>query len=96
MPITTFTIELSPTPVKILDELRGRRMVVFTNESGNPLHVAGPNLDTDDGMKVTSGTQLIVHQHFAEDYTPSHEWWGRTDGGTSAIIVTYATQDSTD
>jgi len=96
MPISTFTIELSTTPIKILDELRGRRMVVFTNESGNPLHVAGPGLGVDGGMKVTAGTQLILQQGHPSDYTPSHEWWGRTDGGTSNIIVTYSTEDSTD
>lgn len=96
MPIVSTTAALTTTPVKVLDERRGRRAVWFTNETGGNVHVSGPTLSSTTGIVVRHQTTLAVPQEHENDFTPSHEWWARTDAGTGTLIVTYATEDSTD
>lgn len=96
MPIISTTINLTTTPVKVIDEARTRRWVVFSNETGTKIHLAGPNILSNTGIPVDHGTSFTVQQQHENDHTAAQEWWARTDASTGPLIITYATEDSTD
>jgi len=96
MPIITTTVTLTTTAAKMLDESRNRRWVVFSNETGAKIHLAGPNIANNTGIPVSHNTSFTVQQQHENDHSAGQEWWARTDNGTGPLIITYSTEDSTD
>lgn len=96
MPINSVSITVTTTNTLLLAEARGRRMVVFSNETGNQLHIGGPGMTATDGIPLDHKESLVIQQSHENDFTPSHAWYGRTDSSSGPCIVTWSTEDSTD
>lgn len=96
MPIHSTSITVTTANTLLLAEQRGRRMVVFSNETGGQLHIGGAGMTSTDGMPLDHKESITIQQAHQNDYTPSHAWYGRTDSATGPCIVTWATEDSTD
>ena len=96
MPIISTSITLTTTPVQILPELRGRRWIAVSNETGHKIHVAGADIASNTGIPVDHGTTFFIQQQHENDSTTEHEWWARTDSSEGPLIVTYSKEDSTD
>lgn len=96
MPIRSTSVTVTTTNTLLLDESRGRRMVVFSNETGHQLHIGGSTMTGTDGIPLDHKDRLIIQQGHENDFTPSQAWYGRTDSASGPCIVTWATEDSTD
>ena len=96
MPIVSTSITVSTTATKLLDKARGRRWVTFSNETGSKVHLGGAGIVAGTGIPIDHNTSFTVAQQHENDSTPEHEWWARVDSSTGPVIVTYATEDSTD
>ena len=96
MPIISTSVGLTTTAAKVLDEDRNRRWVVFSNETGTKIHLAGPTIASNTGIPVDHNTSFTVQQQHENDKTAAQEWWARTDSSTGPLIITYSTEDSTD
>ena len=96
MPIISTSTTLTTTPIKVLDEVRSRRWVVFSNDTGTKIHVGGPTIVSNTGIPVNNGESFVVQQQHENDHSSAQEWWARTDNSSGPIIITYSTEDSTD
>jgi hypothetical protein len=95
MPISSTTVTVTTTTSLLIPEARGRRMVVFSNETGHKLHVGGADVIAGTGIPIGTGERLIIQQQHENDSTPEQAWYGRVDASSGPCIVTYATEDST-
>jgi len=96
LPINTTSVTVTTTNTLLIPEGRGRRMVVFSNETGHQLHIGGVGMTATDGIPLEHKDRIIIQQQHQNDYTPSQAWYGRTDTASGPCIVTWATEDSTD